>query len=149
MVNKNIYDESNSRFIFLQELVKKMKTIILKFLLCPDLYLSKLSQLTLIFQKGSLVRKNFHSTHVGMNIFHGCIMILKKMSCCVEHVFLKRKKQLSSIIQKGSCFSFNWLFELEKNLGKVKETQKFALPFRSINYFSHLRDTRRHWRNVQ
>ena len=38
-------------FIFLQELLKKMKTLILKVLLCPDLYLSKISQLTLIFQK--------------------------------------------------------------------------------------------------
>ena len=68
-----------------------MKTLILKVLLCPDLHLSKISQLTLIFQKGSVVRKNAHSTHVGMNPFHGYIMILRKM-CCVEHVFLKRKK---------------------------------------------------------
>ena len=37
-----------------------MKTLILKVLLCPDLHLSKISQLTLIFQKGSLVRKNAH-----------------------------------------------------------------------------------------
>ena len=69
-----------------------MKTLILKTLLCPDLYLSKISQLTLIFQKESLVRMNVHSTYVGLNPFHGCILILKKMSCCVQHVFLKRKK---------------------------------------------------------
>ena len=36
-VNKNIYLESNFNFVFLQELVKKMKTLILKVLLCPDL----------------------------------------------------------------------------------------------------------------
>ena len=33
--------------------------------------------------------------------------------------FSREKGQLSTIIQKGGCFSFNWLFELEESPGKI------------------------------
>ena len=97
--------------------MKKIKTLILKVLLCPDLHLSKISQLTLIFQKGSLVRKNVHSAQVGTNHFHGCIMILKKM-CCVAHVSQEKKGNLALSSEKEDAFlstgCSNWKKALEK-----------------------------------
>ena len=117
-VNKNIYHESNFNFIFLQELVKKMKTLILIVLLCANLYLSKISQLTLIFQKGSMVRKNFHSTNVDMNPSHGCIIILKKMSCCKQHVFHKQKANLALSPKKEDVFLSTGCSKKE-SLGKI------------------------------
>ena len=79
-----------------------MRTLILKLLLCPDLYLSKISQLTLIFQKGSLVRKNVHSTHVGVKT---CVAQEKK-----NNLALSSKKE-DAFLSTGSS---SW-----KNPGKM------------------------------
>ena len=102
---------------------EKMKTLIFNILLCADLYLSKISQLTLIFQKGRLVRKSVYSTRI--NPFHGCIMILKKMKCCVQHVFLKRKKSTWHYHPKRRMLFFQLVVRIErkpwKNLGNTKD----------------------------
>ena len=47
------------------------------------------------------------------------IMKLRKCGVVCNMCFSREKGQLSTIIQKGGCFSFNWLFELEESPGKI------------------------------
>ena len=95
-----------------------MKSLILKFLLCPDLYLSKTSQLTLIFKKRSFVKKNVHSTYVCMNPFHQYYEIEKNVVLCATCASQQKKGNLALSSKKEDAFlstgCSNWKKALEK-----------------------------------
>ena len=52
-----------------------------------------------------------------MNPFHDCIMVLKKISCCVQHVSQKKKGNSAQLSKKEDAFlstsCSNWKKALE------------------------------------
>ena len=118
-------------------------------LLGPDHYWQKINLSTLIIQKEKLGRKSDHLTHLGINYYRSRDLILENVSCCVELVFVRKKRQLNSIINKAGCLSLYWIFKLKEGIGEIKKTRKCKLSSRSSKHVSYLRNTWRRWRNVQ
>ena len=59
------------------------------------------------------LKKKFLSGRIFMNLFHRCIMILKKMWCWVQNVLIKRKKQLMTLPKRRMPF-----YQLVVQIGK-------------------------------
>ena len=81
--------------------------------------MQKINLSTLIVQKEKLGRKSDHLTHLGIKYYRSRDLILEKVSCCVELVFVRKKKCnliLSSIKQDAflSTEFSNWKKALEK-----------------------------------